>query len=454
MSSRSNLVIGTVGFLLTAVLAWASELSLGHAALMVAVAAGGAAAAGLAGALFLMAFRSRSFGAQATVATITPVAAVGVGAVLAAQASAMYLHPDDLPTLAVVSVAALTVALLICFALSRRVSLATQSLEAAARRIGSGDLTTPVTEPSTREFAALARELDTMSRGLDEARARERQLDASRRELVAWVSHDLRTPLSGIRAMAEALEDGIAGDPETVARYHQAMRVESERLAHLVDELFELSVINAGALNLQPESVSLGDLVSDALAGAGPAAAAQGVRLQGELSGAIPLIELSPSECTRVLRNLLENAIRHTPAGGSVWVKVGADDVEAYVSVADECGGIPENDLDRVFDLAFRGEPARSPGNGGGAGLGLAIARGLIEAHGGTIAVSNHARGCRFEIRLPLLAPPATGSRTRQDGNGQRGLVRDNAPGAGRPAAGDRRLAPHPTLTSGFSDQP
>ena len=202
--------------------------------------------------------------------------------------------------------------------------------------------------------------------------------------------------------MAEALEDGVVADPDTVSRYHVAIRVEIDRLAELVDDLFELSRIQAGALRLQMARASLGDLVSDALAASAPVARAKGVHLQGLVDGASPELHLSTPEVSRALRNLLENAIRHTPADGAVFVEVGVEAETAFVAVEDACGGIPEEDLDRVFDTAFRGELARTPNEESAGGLGLAIVRGVAEAHDGEIAVCNIGRGCRFELRLPL----------------------------------------------------
>ena len=190
---------------------------------------------------------------------------------------------------------------------------------------------------------------------LDEARKRQQILEASRRELVAWVSHDLRTPLAGMRAIVEALEDGVVDDPETVARYLRTMREEVDHLAALVDDLFELSRTQAGALRLHFERVSLGDLVSDVLAGSAPVAAAKGVKLEGRLVGPPPELEVSAPEVLRALRNLLENAIRHTPSDGSVVVEAGIDDElpdYAYVAVRDTGGGVPLDDLPR--DLRCR----------------------------------------------------------------------------------------------------
>jgi signal transduction histidine kinase len=221
---------------------------------------------------------------------------------------------------------------------------------------------------------------------------------------VAWVSHDLRTPLAGIRAMFEALEDGVVADPETVSRYHRTMRVEADRLAGLVEDLFELSRINAGAPRADPQPVPLSDLVSDAIAGAAAAAAKKGVVLDGAEADPALAAELSSPDLARVVRNLLDNAIRHTPAGGEVVVEATVEGGDTVVSVRDSCGGIADHDLDRVFDLAYRGDRARTPGDDGGAGLGLAIARGLVEAHAGRIEVRNEAPGCRFTVRVPLAA--------------------------------------------------
>jgi signal transduction histidine kinase len=251
----------------------------------------------------------------------------------------------------------------------------------------------------TAELDDLARRLEAASIRLDEARRREQALERSRRELVAWVSHDLRTPLAGIRAMVEALEDEVVAEPDTVARYHAAIRSEADRLARLVDDLFELSRIEADALQLTMERVSVGEVVSDAMASAAPAAEAKGVVLDGRLARPAPVIEASAHELARVVHNLLDNAIRHTPAGGRVQVEAGGDADGTFVTVTDGCGGIADDDLARVFEPAFRGDAARTPGPAG-AGLGLAIARGLVEAHHGRIDVRNEGDGCRFTVRL------------------------------------------------------
>ncbi|HMG28421.1 MAG TPA: HAMP domain-containing sensor histidine kinase [Acidimicrobiia bacterium] len=366
------------------------------------LAAGTAAVAGVAGAVVLRALRRRSLGVQ--VAAVAVVAVVGVAVGAWAGARAMFLSDHDLWALGVILVAAGAVAVVSALLLGRRVGAASEALVGVARRLGDGDSRPARPGPTApQELARLHRELEVTSQRLDQARAREQALDSSRRELVAWVSHDLRTPLAGIRAIVEALEDGLVDDPEAVARYYTTLRHEADRLAELVDDLFELSRAQAGVIQLQLERVSLGDLVSDALAGASPIAAAKGVRLEGRLDGPPAELEVSTAEVMRALRNILENAIRHTPSDGSVTVVAGRDDGGAYVSVSDTGGGIPESDLARVFDVAFCGDAARTPGDAG-AGLGLAIARGFVEAHRGDITVRNENGGCRFTVHLPL--PP------------------------------------------------
>ncbi|TCO58388.1 sensor histidine kinase [Actinocrispum wychmicini] len=238
-----------------------------------------------------------------------------------------------------------------------------------------------------------------------EARDRERAAEASRRELVAWISHDLRTPLAGIRAMAEALADGVVSEPAEVAGYAQRIGGETRRLSGMVDDLFELSRITAGALQLTLSEVPLRDVVSDAVAGQTSVAARKRVRLVANAE-AWPVVLGSDPELARVVRNLVSNAIRHTPPDGTVAVQLGVDGSTAVLSIDDSCGGIPEQEIPRVFDVAFRGSSARTPAPSGdepvGAGLGLAIAKGLVEAHRGRITAHNHGPGCRFEVRLPL----------------------------------------------------
>jgi signal transduction histidine kinase len=227
----------------------------------------------------------------------------------------------------------------------------------------------------------------------------ERSIEASRRDLVAWVSHDLRTPLAGLRAMAEALEDGVVDDP---ARYYERIRVEVDRLSQMVDDLFELSRIQSGTLKLSLGPVSASDLVSDTLAAVEPIAKAKGVRLAGDVASGVRL-NVDGNELQRALGNLVVNAIRHTPSDGAVVVEARLDGGTGVLTVRDGCGGIAASDLAHVFDVGWRGTESRSPGPSEGAGLGLAIVRGIVDAHRGEVTVDNITGGCAFAIRLPVV---------------------------------------------------
>ncbi|MBU3751566.1 MAG: HAMP domain-containing histidine kinase [Mycobacterium sp.] len=231
--------------------------------------------------------------------------------------------------------------------------------------------------------------------------------EQSRRQLVAFVSHDLRTPLAGIRALAEAIADGVVSEDEVRV---QAKRIEGEsiRLQEMVDDLFEMAKINAGAVNAPYERVALDEVVDDVMSTHGIAAERAGVALEAELPAKPVRVIGSDRALVRVLSNLVANAIAHTPAGGTVKLAVGADQDGAWARVDDTGVGIDAADLPRVFDVAYRGSNDRVPRSDSslpsGSGLGLAIAAGLVRAHRGSLSAHNLTRGARFEVRLPLAA--------------------------------------------------
>ena len=355
------------------------------------------------GLIALRLLAGRSIAAMLTVvAAVTVVTSLaGVGAIAILMLASSGDREVMLELLGIAGLAGFAVALFV----GRKISKASRVLLAAVREVGETGLYEPPDVTLPAELSGLSDGLVAAHERLADARERERALEASRRELVAWVSHDLRTPLAGLRAMAEALEDGIVRDIETVSTYHTQMRREADRLTTMIDDLFELSRIHAGALRLSRRLVGLDDLVAEALASTEPLARAKGVRLTGAAVRGLPVL-VDADEFGRALRNLVTNAIRHTPSDGVVQVEGQVDRGMARVSVADACGGIAADALPRVFDVAFRGEMARTPGQDGGAGLGLSIARGIVEAHSGHIAVMNDGPGCLFVIQLPLARAP------------------------------------------------
>jgi signal transduction histidine kinase len=355
----------------------------------------------------------RSIGLQvALVAVITVVTALAAVSTI----SAIMLTASDreamFELMGIAGLAGFAVALVI----SRSITRGAKKLLGAVKEVGESGFFTPPPITLPTELSGLSEGLAEAHERLGAARAREQSLEASRRELVAWVSHDLRTPLAGLRAMAEALEDQVVTDPREVSRYHTQIRLETDRLARMIDDLFQLSKIHAGALRLSPRPVGLEDLIAEVAASTEPVARAKGVRLTG---GAAPgmTVLIDPAEFGRAVRNLVTNAIRHTPPNGTIELVGAVQAGLACVSVSDACGGIPADDLPRVFEVAFRGESARTPDPTGGAGLGLSIAQGIVEAHSGKVSVRNTGPGCQFLITLPLARPaPSAVSRPATTG--------------------------------------
>ena len=272
-------------------------------------------------------------------------------------------------------------------------------------RLASGKLDAEVSVEGHDEISGLAEDFNRMAQRLREAAERESEMERERRDLVAAVSHDLRTPLTAVRALLEAVTDGVAADPSVRERYLHSAQNEVAHLGRLVDDLFELAQIDAGALRLTLERASLHDLISDILASFQPEAEKRGIRLLGEFADGIDPVLINPPKLQRVLHNLLSNALRHTPADGTVFLRAEPEGEGAVcVEVVDTGTGIAPDDLPRVFERSFRGEELRTrPADDSslGAGLGLAIARGLIEAHGGSMDVESRAgAGSRFRFTL------------------------------------------------------
>jgi signal transduction histidine kinase len=338
---------------------------------------------------------------QLMIVVLTATLSVSAGMIAVSQA--MFLSPHDFAVAMWVTAASTVVSLAVAVVLGRAFARQVKRLRALTREVGEGArLSAPSAQPRQSEVAQLEDELARASEKLDAARAEVDALDASRRELVAWISHDLRTPLAGLQAMAEALEDGLAPDP---ARFLRQMRSQVDHLSGLVDELFALSKIQSGRLELDLEPVSLYDLVSDAVAELGALAASRDIEIAESPSPDL-IVMGDARELARVVGNLLMNAIQHSPVGGRITVTTRDNgDGTALLTVIDAGGGIPESDLPMIFLAGWRGAPARTPSEvGAGAGLGLAIAHGIVTAHDGEISARNVEGGCRFDVVLPRAA--------------------------------------------------
>jgi signal transduction histidine kinase len=341
--------------------------------------------AGLAAALALrkLATVKLQVAALALLCTLLPLAAVLLSGVV------MFQSGHDLTILAV-AVAASTAALGGALAVSRSLSRRLEPLRGAAASLAAGDLEARAPENGPHELAELAESFNAMAERIGE-------LFDARTQLVAWASHDLRTPLASIQAMLEALEDGLA-QPE---RYLPALREQVERLGTLVDDLFELARIDAGSLTLELRESPLSGLVDSCLRGLEAEAQARGVSLAADVDERVTVL-CAPEQVERVLFNLLTNALRHTPSDGAVAVRAAPRAQEVQVTVEDTGDGLETEAISRMFDRFWRGDRARTSGAGAGAGLGLAIARGLVEAQGGRIwAESRPGGGARVSFTLP-----------------------------------------------------
>ncbi|MBE2201834.1 MAG: HAMP domain-containing protein [Anaerolinea sp.] len=277
-----------------------------------------------------------------------------------------------------------------------------RQLAHTAQQLAAGDLTARVAVSGRDEVAQVAESFNEMAAQLQQAARQREELDRLRRDLIAWTSHDLRTPLTSIRAMVEALHDGVVTDPVTVQRYYHTIRSDVIALNVLIDDLFELAQLDTGGLVIEKSVHDLGDLLSDALESFRALAQQRGITVDGYVAADVRPLPLNAAKISRVLANLLSNALRYTPAQGHVQVRVARSGVGVQVTVQDSGPGFNEDDLPRVFEQFYRGEQARSRATGG-AGLGLAIARGIVEAHHGRIWAENAAGGgAVVGFELPL----------------------------------------------------
>jgi signal transduction histidine kinase len=311
-------------------------------------------------------------------------------AVVVGSGLVMFGMHDERKFWLVVAISTL-VALAGALLLGRKILKPLDQLRSASTRLAGGDLSARAMESGPRELRELSVSFNQMASSLE-------QLFDARRELVAWASHDLRTPLASLRAMVEALEDGLATPDE----YLPAVRAQTEILSGLVEDLFELALIDAGALTLELHDASLCELVSSCVDALEVDARARDVRLDPRLDPSDPAVRVAPDKVRRVLLNLLSNAVRHSRPNGAVAVVVERDTDHVLVAVEDDGDGLAGDAGLRMFEPFWRADESRAR-TSGGSGLGLAIAQGLVEAHGGKIWAENReGGGARVAFTLPL----------------------------------------------------
>ncbi len=314
----------------------------------------------------------------------------------------MFASEHDLLLATVLLAFAAGIAMVLGYFLSSALTDKISTLTRAANTIAAGDLSVRVAAAGGDEISQLAHTFNEMATQLEEADRKQRELDRLRRDLIAWVGHDLRTPLASMRAILEALTDGIVTDADTVKRYLLTAQRDVQSLSSLIDDLFEMAQIDAGGMQLDKRANSIVDLISDTLEGFSALAQEKGVILSGEADSGVDPVYMDGRQVGRVLANLVGNAIRHTPPGGHIEVQALVRDGETVlISVCDSGEGIPPESLSRVFEQFYRAEQSRNRATGG-TGLGLSIARSIIEAHGGEIGVESvQGQGARFYFTLP-----------------------------------------------------
>lgn len=276
----------------------------------------------------------------------------------------------------------------------------------AAGKVAQGDFSTRLDVHGNDEIAKLIESFNAMARDLEQVEQQKRELEQTRRDLVAWVSHDLRTPLTSMRVMLEALADGVITDQETQQRYIQTTLSEIQHLGKMINDLFEMAKLDVGHIDLDIHPTPINDLISDTVGGLMAKAHKKQITLRGEVAEDVDLVDIAPDKIQRVLKNLIDNAIKYTPEGEQVTISAAlASDNPAMIAVSVHNTGvhIPADVLPNLFDSFYRGEKSRATTDDErGTGLGLAIARGFVHAHGGDIwATSTPQAGTTFSFTIP-----------------------------------------------------
>jgi signal transduction histidine kinase len=316
------------------------------------------------------------------------------------SANMMFVNEHDFLLAIVLLFFASGMAMVLGYFLSTTLTDRIHGLKDAAEKLAKGNLQTRVPVEGHDEISMLANTFNQMAERLQIADQQQRDLDTVRRDLIAWVSHDLQTPLTSMRAILEAVSDGVVDDPETVKRYLHTAQRDVKNLSALIDDLFQMAQLDTGGFPLSKDNSSLSDLVSDTLESFTELAKQQDIILEGNVEVDVDPVHMDTQAIGRVLNNLIGNALRHSSRGRvSVWVRRSHLGVE--VTVSDTGEGIREEDLQHIFERFYRGEKSRNRGTGG-AGLGLAITRGIVNAHGGDIRVeSQTGKGTQFTFYIP-----------------------------------------------------
>jgi signal transduction histidine kinase len=319
----------------------------------------------------------------------------------------MFLNDHDLTLAIILLVFAGGIAVAFGLFLSAAVTDKIVALNRGAYAIAQGRLRTRVAVDGRDEVAGLAHSFNIMAGQLEDAERKKQELDRLRRDLIAWVGHDLRTPLTSVGATVEALADGMVDDPETRTRYLRTAKREIGVLSSLIDDLFDMAQLDTGGLKLDRSPNAISDLMSDTIERFGPAAQERAVTLSGLAAPGVDPVYIDARQISRVLANLVSNAVRYTPSGGRVTLHAYPTRGGVVVEVTDTGEGIRPEDMPHVFEQFFRGERSRSRATGG-SGLGLAIAKAIVEAHNGQIRVeSTVGKGSRFVVTLPQTAQAA-----------------------------------------------
>lgn len=411
MSGAVRIVLGVTAAVVLALLAAEVTMQPSSHDRVVLVGVFASVAVLVAGAAGVLGRLTQRLASLHTAVLVTSIAAVAAAAAaILASAASMFLSGHDLRLVLIALGLGVALGVVLAASVTRPLEADLLAIRQTAGRVAAGDRDVRTGVVRADEVGDLARALDDMIGRLADAEAERSRMEDARREFLASVGHDLRTPLTSLRGAIEAIEDGLVEDP---SRYLAAMRSDVRLLSSLVDDLFLLSRIESGALHLEREPVDLTELADEAVEAMRHVGRARAVSVDLDADGSLP-VAVSTPEIGRVLRNLLDNAVRHTPDGGRVLVRTRRDDDRAVIEVVDEGPGFPPDFVDRAFESFARADGARQR-DGSGAGLGLAIARGLVDAHGGVVTALPGPPG-HVTVALPLRTTEVRAAGSRPPG--------------------------------------